>query len=548
MPAHWTEETALKGRGHRSLGRRWRRVSARSVIGRGPSRDGTGAVIGRWDPAAAARNPRKVSASCMGRRRRRVDRGAAVGALPEAIAALSRTLPAGPSPEIFRRAKFDRPEAAPALWQLLFRVLSPLSANGASAPAAQEAQVRVVKSELHSQGYPRRALAQLPEDGSQGSRELLLALAWLLARGPLLERLLAQTRVRLGDEIPLCECEALARPGPPVPRVEADGPVDIRHLQWLMGKLRFQWRKLITSQQEQCALLGKIHSYTRGCHSDRSLGHLSVAETELLRDAEGGQQVSGGVAGRSPDRCTQRARTLGMGPRSFWSDLWLLCEWPGVLRSSWTVSVLDPGRSSACGLDAPPRSLLRSLESENVRLEAALHWRRQELVFWLWMDTVLGTCPPEASQPTFVPRIPERGAGEWELVARELQALREELRGAAEPRRAAWEARVGGWGPEWSAVQRASREAVGLELAALQRAWERGGAAAQPHGPCRLVKSDAGASGGPGLRAAQVIEVLRSREACLEAVLCQLQRQCRQELARLVGALPGLIWILPPGR
>ncbi|XP_040334353.1 tubulin epsilon and delta complex protein 1 isoform X3 [Herpailurus yagouaroundi] len=459
MPAHWTEETALKGRGHRSLGRRWRRVSARSVIGRGPSRDGTGAVIGRWDPAAAARNPRKVSASCMGRRRRRVDRGAAVGALPEAIAALSRTLPAGPSPEIFRRAKFDRPEAAPALWQLLFRVLSPLSANGASAPAAQgeppstEAQVRVVKSELHSQGYPRRALAQLPEDGSQGSRELLLALAWLLARGPLLERLLAQTRVRLGDEIPLCECEALARPGPPVPRVEADGPVDIRHLQWLMGKLRFQWRKLITSQQEQCALLGKIHSYTRGCHSDRSLGHLSVAETELLRDAEGGQQ-----------------------------------------------------------------------------------------------DTVLGTCPPEASQPTFVPRIPERGAGEWELVARELQALREELRGAAEPRRAAWEARVGGWGPEWSAVQRASREAVGLELAALQRAWERGGAAAQPHGPCRLVKSDAGASGGPGLRAAQVIEVLRSREACLEAVLCQLQRQCRQELARLVGALPGLIWILPPGR
>lgn len=63
----------------------------------------------------------------------------------------------------------------------------------------------MVKSELHSQGYPRRALAQLPEDGSQGSRELLLALAWLLARGPLLERLLAQTRVRLGDEIPLCE-------------------------------------------------------------------------------------------------------------------------------------------------------------------------------------------------------------------------------------------------------------------------------------------------------------------------------------------------------
>uniref|UniRef100_A0A673UUS2 Tubulin epsilon and delta complex 1 n=1 Tax=Suricata suricatta TaxID=37032 RepID=A0A673UUS2_SURSU len=227
--------------------------------------------------------------------------------------------------------------------------------------------------------------------------------------------------------------------------------------------------------------LFEIHTYTRGCHSDRSLGHLSVAETELLRDAEGGQQ------------------------------------------------------------------LLRRLERENARLEAALQWRCRELVFWRWMDTVLGTCPPEASHPTFLPRIPERGTGELELVARELQALQEELRGAVESRRAAWEARVGGWGPEWNAVQWASWEAVGHELAALQQAWEPGGAAAQPHGPCRLVKSDAGASRGPGLRAAQVIGVLRSREACLEAVLCQLQRQCRQELAKLAGALPGLIWILPSG-
>ncbi|MBW00944.1 Uncharacterized protein C14orf80, partial [Eschrichtius robustus] len=158
----------------------------------------------------------------------------------------------------------------------------------------REAQVRSVKLALRTQGYPRRALAQLPDDGSQGGRELLLALAWLLAREPLPERLLAQNRVQLGDEMHVCECEALASPGPPAPSVEADGCVDIRHLQWLMGKLRFRWRNLMASQQEQCALLGKIHSYTRGCHSDRSLGHLSVTETELLRDPEGGRQVRAG--------------------------------------------------------------------------------------------------------------------------------------------------------------------------------------------------------------------------------------------------------------
>ncbi|XP_029094788.1 tubulin epsilon and delta complex protein 1 isoform X3 [Monodon monoceros] len=254
------------------------------------------------------------------RRRRRVDPADATRALPEAIAALSQTLPAGPSPETFRRAKFDRPEAAPALWRLLFRVLSPQLADGASASFSPEAQVRSVKLALRTQGYPRRALAQLPDDGSQGGRELLLALAWLLARGPLPERLLTQNRVQLGDEMPVCECEALASPGPPTPSVEADGCVDIRHLQWLMGKLRFRWRNLMASQQEQCALLGKIHSYTRGCHSDRSLGHLSVTETELLRDPEGGRQ------------------------------------------------------------------LLRRLERENARLQAALEWRRRELVFWWWMD------------------------------------------------------------------------------------------------------------------------------------------------------------------
>ncbi|XP_068847570.1 tubulin epsilon and delta complex protein 1 isoform X2 [Capricornis sumatraensis] len=383
------------------------------------------------------------------RRRRRPDPADAARALPEAIAALSRTLPAAPSPETFRRAKFDRPEAAPALWRLLFRVLSPLPADGALASLALEAQARWVKSALRSQGYPRRALVQLPDEGSQGGRELLLALAWLLARGPLPEQLLTQSHVRLGDEMPVCECEALASPGLPAPGVEAEGCVDIRHLQWLAGKLRLRWRNLMAGQQEQCALLGK---------------------------------------------------------------------------------------------------LLQLLETENARLEAALEWRRRELVFWQWMDTVLDACSPEDSPPTFLPRIPEPEAGVAGLLARELQALQEELREAAEARRAAWQAAVGGHGPEWRAARRALQAAVAQDLAALQRAWEQDEGRARPHGPHRLVRTEARVPGGPGLRAAEVTEALRAREACLEAVLRQLQGQCRQELARLAGARPGLVWVPPPTR
>uniref|UniRef100_A0A8C6E7R8 Tubulin epsilon and delta complex 1 n=1 Tax=Moschus moschiferus TaxID=68415 RepID=A0A8C6E7R8_MOSMO len=240
--------------------------------------------------------------------------------------------------------------------------------------------------------------------------------------------MLTQSRVRLGDEMPLCE----------------------------------------------------IHAYTRGCHSDRSLGHLSVTETELLRDPKGGRQ------------------------------------------------------------------LLLQLETENARLEAALEWRRRELVFWQWMDTVLDACPPEASLPTFLPRIPKLGAGAAGLLVRELQALQEELREAVEARRAAWQAAVGGHGPEWRAARRALQTAVAQDLAALQRAWEQDEGRSRPHGPCRLVRTEARVPGGPGLWAAGVTEALRAREACLEAVLSQLQSQCRQELARLAGARPGLIWILPP--
>ncbi|XP_051008436.1 tubulin epsilon and delta complex protein 1 [Acomys russatus] len=421
----------------------------------------------------------------MGRRRHRVE--GAARALPEVIAALSRSLPAGPSPEIFRRAKFDRPEAAPVLWQLLLRVLSQLGEINTCTDLAPEAQAHVVKSALGSQGYPRSARLQFPESSSQGSRELLLALSWLLARGPLLEQLLAQTRVQLGDQLPQCEWEAQASPGPPAPLVETKSPVDLRLVQWLMGKLRLRWRRLISSQQEQCTLLGKIHLYTHGCHSHQSLGHLSVAETEMLRDQESSQQ------------------------------------------------------------------LLQALESENTRLEAALEWRRRELVFWQWMDTVLDACPPESpavtSQPTVLPVISGGGLGELEVVKQELQALQEELQELAGPRRAVWETQVGGLGrgPEWSNTRKALEDAVNQELVALQGSWEQSSNPAQSQRPHRLVRRKDGAPRAQGLQATQAIRTLSTQEACLKKVLHQLQSQCQEELARLAGALPGLIWILAPG-
>uniref|UniRef100_A0A2R9AME0 Tubulin epsilon and delta complex 1 n=1 Tax=Pan paniscus TaxID=9597 RepID=A0A2R9AME0_PANPA len=457
----------------------------------------------------------------MGRRRQRVDpaAGARAGALPEAIAALSRSLPSGPSPEIFRRAKFDRPEATSALWQLLFRVLSPLPAGNALASLALEVQARLVKSALCSQGYPRLALAQLPEDGSQGSRELLLALSWLLARGPVPEQMLAQARVPLGDEMTVCQ----VRVGE--------------------GELSQPWSQLLGPEQGQAW----VSPLCLLCSSGQSHEGLPSCPAESTEREPPKTWIP------AYPKCLHSFGTPGMGPRTFWNDLWLVCEQPGLLPGDWAAP-LDPGGASACSQLPFAFQLLRTLERENQRLEAVLAWRRSELVFWRWMDTVLGTCAPEvpaaASQPTFLPWVPERGGGELDLAVRELQALEEELQEAVERRRVAWEAKAGGCGrgPEWSAARRASREAVEKELGALQQCWERDGGPAQPHGPHRLVRREDGAAGDRDLRAAVVIRTLRSQEACLEAVLRRLQGQCRQELARLVGALPGLIWIPPPGR
>lgn len=48
----------------------------------------------------------------------------------------------------------------------------------------------------------------------------------------------------------------------------------------MLGPLRLAWPWLF-----------QIHMFTRGCHGDCSLHHLSVVETEALRDPESGRQV-----------------------------------------------------------------------------------------------------------------------------------------------------------------------------------------------------------------------------------------------------------------
>ncbi|XP_029454693.1 tubulin epsilon and delta complex protein 1 isoform X2 [Rhinatrema bivittatum] len=214
--------------------------------------------------------------------------------LKEAIAALCRVLAElGINPETFRQAKFNRPEATAEFWKLLCCLLKKIHGDRTSDPNNENigTQIRFVKSVLWYYGYGNLDFYRLPDDGSQGSRELLLVFSWLLHKNHLLEKLLEVNRIRVGDEISVCMCKAIHTARHKIKEetispFSRQGETDVRYLQWLNGKLRFCWRTLHAAQQEECAILHKIHSYTRGCHTDQNISHLSVTETDLLRQPE----------------------------------------------------------------------------------------------------------------------------------------------------------------------------------------------------------------------------------------------------------------------
>ncbi|XP_075364223.1 tubulin epsilon and delta complex protein 1 isoform X3 [Mycteria americana] len=200
--------------------------------------------------------------------------------------------PAAPRPA---RPRHPPPRQSLDFWRLLYALLKQIHGGKWTESDAIDNQIGFVKSALWYHGYGRPELYRLPSDGSAGSRELLLAFSWLLHRLSLLEQLLARNRVKTGDETSVCMCEddlPHRQRGTTeiAPEYGLEDRVDVRYLQWLNGRLRFQWRSLHAQHQEQCKLLHKIHLFTSGSHVDQILGHFSITETDLVRQPENYKQ------------------------------------------------------------------------------------------------------------------------------------------------------------------------------------------------------------------------------------------------------------------
>ncbi|NXW91142.1 TEDC1 protein, partial [Alopecoenas beccarii] len=396
-------------------------------------------------------------------------------------------------------------------WRLLYALLKQIHGGKWAESDAIDNQIRFVKSALWYHGYGRPELYRLPSDGSAGSRELLLAFSWLLHRLSLLELLLARNRVKTGDETSVCTCEddlPNSQKGPTeiAPEYGPEDRVDVRYLQWLSGRLRFQWRSLHAQHQEQCKLLHKIHLFTSGSHMDQALGHFSVTETDLIRQPENYQQLLQLL----------ESETLQLEAFLEWKQL-------EPVYWQWMETVLDntAEEGSPC-------------EPQGARVGRS------------GLPGVTPCCPWAGSLTEHIDRL-----------SRDLTALRDQLQKLVTLRKAAWREKVKTREEElqkegFPAAARKIQESVELKLQDLTSLCAA--RQSRAHGLRRLAlrsKQPVGGSGrgGPARQergwAAEVAGALQVREAALRRERGRLREQCRRRLEAVAGGLGAVICVSP---
>ncbi|KAM3594133.1 uncharacterized protein V6R79_002836 [Siganus canaliculatus] len=172
----------------------------------------------------------------------------------QVIAALCRLLAATgveavPTPETFRRAKFSAGlEVEDQFLQLLSNILQTAGLLSCEAQAQLRGdQRKLVTAGLWQVGYHAEWMFG-SDEGRFSSRDLLLALGWLLATGTL-EKLLTQ-RLQQLDKTLL----SFTPVNPPLSgelQLEAGS---LRKLQWLLGSVRHRGRTLLSMQEERTRL------------------------------------------------------------------------------------------------------------------------------------------------------------------------------------------------------------------------------------------------------------------------------------------------------
>ncbi|KAK7873143.1 hypothetical protein R5R35_006365 [Gryllus longicercus] len=186
--------------------------------------------------------------------------------------------------EHFRLAKFNstKEDTVSQFWQLLFRIChDEFKVN----IFYGENIVNFVKLNLALLKYDSLQFYSLPTDMSSGSRELLLAFAWLLASQDILERathrkIVNSNASREYAHLDFCE----------ISTNETDLNINIKTLQsacdcllWYAGKISQNLRAIDELGKEWMHITTKIHSETQNACG---LPHLSTGDAKLIYDTK----------------------------------------------------------------------------------------------------------------------------------------------------------------------------------------------------------------------------------------------------------------------
>ena len=248
------------------------------------------------------------------------------------------------SPEMFRQAKFDKSEACECLWQFLFHVVTFVEHSKEDTPGPYRPDkgnrrlvlcVARVKMFLYNLGYTRSEFYSAT--CLSGSRELLLALGWLLNEVQLLRMMrayhLEQTRIQsvetanngyhlmitsLLDEA-LCmeeECAGIDA------KLKSGNQVSdcIQKLTWLNGRICMSYRQLAETYASLAKLMHQLDRYS----------HNETRQT----------------------------------PISFYG--WYLLMYPRELSRQ-----------------------LKKLEHHTQALQSIMEWEQHDTIFWKWMESVI---------------------------------------------------------------------------------------------------------------------------------------------------------------
>lgn len=192
--------------------------------------------------------------------------------------------------ECFRLAKFNKEEATESLWLTLFTVLC---TENLTKPIdkSNHSVVAFCKHKMFHKGYRLNEFFRLPDDMSHGSRELVLALGWLIAREDVVSSFINKLEplvfedppvdLSLYDKIPLPGALDVFRGQ--TNQENCDKTIDLAECLILQyNKLNSSLKNLLSSRNEYTKIMCKLHSVPKTSKSQMS-SHFSSQDVYFLR-------------------------------------------------------------------------------------------------------------------------------------------------------------------------------------------------------------------------------------------------------------------------